>query len=215
MRLTYLAPVLLLTACGGGAATYVGHDTYQYFPLDGERTWTYAMDDDTAGYLLSVAKVATSTQAGTDVVTLEYSREDTGDLLYSIRWSSDAGGGILIYGYDVQGGESVTFDTPVQFADYRMVGGDTTVTETNGMTFTSTLVGQEDCTNLWTSETWQCLHFNLDDGDGDDMSGPPFAGDWWSAASWGASRFQPTGWQADWVLTQAYFCDPDAQDCNG
>lgn len=209
-----LALVPLVAACDGAGPSYTGHNTWEYFPLDGERSWKYAMDDDSAGYILEVEKVSTAEQGGTQIATLEYRKEDTGDLLYSVQWSSDSAGGILIHGYEVQGGDSVDFDAPVQFADYRMIGGDTVETQTNGMNFASTLVGLESCPNLWTTEEWECLHMSLDDGDGDDMAGPPFAGDWWIAGSWGASRFQPTGWNADWVLTNAYFCDPDSQNCD-
>lgn len=214
MRLIHLAPTLLLLACNSSTSTYNGHSTYEYFPLDGERSWKYAMDNDSAGYLLEVEKMATADQGGTEVVTLEYRKEDTGDLLYTVDWSSDSAGGILIYGYEEQGGASVTFDTPVQVAEYKMMGDDQVVTQTNGMTFTSTMIGIEDCTNLWSSDTWECLHMELDDGDGDNLAGPPFAGDWLMAGSWGASRFQPTGWQAEWVLTNAYFCDPTTQNCD-
>ena len=205
------ASLVLLPGCGVEAGGY-GHSLYQYFPFEEERSWEYAMDDDSAGYILEVEKVAATDQQGVEVATLEY-RKQGSDLLYSVDWSSDANGGVRIHGYSVQGGDSVRFDTPVQFADSQMSSGDQVVTETQGMTFTATLQGIEECPNLWTSEVWDCAHITLDDGDGDDMTGPPFAGDWWGAGSWNASRFQNTGWSADWVLTRAWYCDPDAQPC--
>ncbi len=209
-----IALASLVLACTGTGPIYNGVQTYEYFPIEGERTWRYAMEDDSAGYLLEVEKVDSRSENGTEVVTLEYRRSDTMDLLYSTTWSSDAAGGIRVYSYEMQGGESVTYSPPVEFAEYTMRPGDEVVTETGGMTFTSTYVGVENCPNLWVSDVWECLHFSIDDGDGDDMVGAPFAGDWWIAGSWGPSIFQPTGWTSPWVLTNAYYCDPGVQECD-
>lgn len=208
-----IALAALALACTGSTTTYPGDRIYEYFPLEGERRWRYAMEDDSAGYLLEVEKIDGTVIDGSEVVTLEYRRSDTLDLLYTTVWSSDEAGGILIYSSEVQGGDSKTYSPPVQFAEYQMRGGDEVVTETGGMTFTSTYVAKEECPNLWVSDVWECLHINIDDGDGDDMVGAPFAGDWWIAGSWGPSIFQPTGWSAPWVLTNAYYCDPGSQDC--
>ncbi|MCK6504856.1 hypothetical protein L6R53_15885 [Myxococcota bacterium] len=205
------ASLALVTGCKPVTDVW-GHPLYEYFPFDKERTWAYAMDDDSAGYVLAVEKVAATDQQGVEVATLEYRKQDS-DLLYSVDWSSDANGGVLIHGYTVQGGDSVRFDTAVQFANHEALAGEQVVTETNGMTFTATFHGIEECPNLWTSEVWDCAHITLDDGDGDDMAGPPFAGDWWGAGSWNASRFHTTGGSADWVLTSAWYCDPEAQPC--
>jgi len=215
-----LVGALLMTACSSTPTTgYNGHNIYEYFPLDGNRAWTYAIDDNSLDYLTYVEKTDVVDAGGTKITTLEYRQQPQGgdgtpgDLLYSIDWSSDSAAGIVVYGYSVQGAESVTYDQPVQFADYQMATGDTVTTDTNGTSFTATMVGMESCTNLWTSETWDCVHMNLDDGDGDDSAGPPFAGDWWLAGSWGASSFQNSGATAPWVLTLATFCDPSTQDC--
>lgn len=201
----------LFIACNGGAPIYQGHNTYEYFPLEGERSWRYALDvDSTAEYLLEVEKVSSRVVQGTEIALLEYRRSDTADLLFSVEWSSDAGGGILVHSFEVQGGASETFDTPVQFAEFQMRSGESVTTQTNGYTFTATMVGVENCPNLWVSDVWECLHFQLDDGG----AGVPFAGDWWGAGSWGPSRMRIDGWTDTWVLTNAYYCDPGAQDCD-
>ena len=142
-----IALASLVLACTGTGPIYNGVQTYEYFPIEGERTWRYAMEDDSAGYLLEVEKVDSRSENGTEVVTLEYRRSDTMDLLYSTTWSSDAAGGIRVYSYEMQGGESVTYSPPVEFAEYTMRPGDEVVTETGGMTFTSTYVGVENCPN--------------------------------------------------------------------
>ncbi|RME21333.1 MAG: hypothetical protein D6798_18405 [Deltaproteobacteria bacterium] len=197
---------LALVACnGGGSTTYTGHNTYEYMPLDGERNWTYTADTDAGtpnvDYNLFVEKVDTEVAGTTEKVTLEYRNDNTGDLLYSIVWSADAADGILVHGFDVQGGDSVTFDTPISFAKYKMIVGDEVESSSNGITVVSTLSGLEDCPNYWTTQVWECLHFSVDDGG----AGTPFAGEWWLAGSWGASRFRTTDVDQDWVLASGYW----------
>ncbi|NUO00668.1 MAG: WG repeat-containing protein, partial [Saprospiraceae bacterium] len=105
VRLATFAPLALLLACDGGESQYGGHNVYEYYPLDKERSWKYAMDDDSAGYILEVEKVASVDQQGVEVATLEYRKQDS-DLLYSVDWSSSSASGVLIYGYTVQGGDT-------------------------------------------------------------------------------------------------------------
>ncbi len=206
-----VAPLLLcgaLVACtSGGTTTYQGHNTYDYFPIDGERTWLYTPDADAASpdvsYNLFVEKIGSGSAGTTETATLEYRNNDSGSLLYEIVWSSDAADGVLIHSYNVQGGEAVAFDTPVSFADYKMVVGDVAETATNGMTITSELVGVETCENYWTDNVWECLHFSVSGIDA------PFAGDWWVAASWGPSRFHPDDVGQDWVLASGYWSGED------
>ena len=47
MKKTGLFLALALTACTDGSTTqYTGHNTYEYFPMEGDRTWTYVADTD-------------------------------------------------------------------------------------------------------------------------------------------------------------------------
>lgn len=208
MRIFSSSAVLLAlgSGCGGGTPyTYSGFRISEYFPLDGTRTWEYAQDDETDTSRLSVEKIPETVQDGsTEIVTLEYS-EKGGDLLYAVDWSSESGSGVLIHGYrDERTGASVSYDPPVTFGERDMVTGDVVETETNEGTFTSTLEAKTACPNLWRDD-WECLQFTLDDGDGDDDAGPPFAGSWWIATSYGASRFIPTGYTTPWLLASATF----------
>jgi len=199
--------VLLLTSCGESTYEYAGHDTSKYLAFDGDRSWTYVQDDLSIPWQLSVEEGGTSSVNNTDVITLDYSVRDPKELLFSISWSSDASDGILIHGYSVEPAEegdslvSETFDTPLVVAEYRMVPGDTIPTTAGGVDYISTLVGVEDCPNNWVPD-WECLHFNISDGT-DDASSAPFVGDWWFAADWGPSRFQISGFEEDWVLSEA------------
>lgn len=206
-KLLFAAIPLTLSACGTAPSyTYKGFEMNDYFPLDGDRSWTYSQLQEDVTWKLRVDKVPQTVRNGsTEVVTLEYYNDDTGDLLYSVDWSSDGSTGIQVWGYsDELSGDSVAYDPPVQIADRQMLTGDQTVTETDGSTFTSTFQGIEDCENDWRPD-WTCAAIDVDDGDGDDTSGPPFAGQWWLATSYGASIFIPTGYSDAWVLASATF----------
>jgi hypothetical protein len=58
------------------------------------------------------------------------------------------------------------------------------------------------------TEPWECLHFSISDGV-DDASSAPFVGDWWLAADWGTSRFQPAGYSTPWILSEAVWSPED------
>lgn len=192
------------SACTGGFS-YSGYTTHTYMPLDGARGWEYLQDDPDTIWTMNVDKVLPEEKSGdTVLVTLEHSVAEPVEVLYSVVWSSDSRDGILIHGYTMDD-QVVNYDPPVVVADYQMSTGDSVETSAGGMTFTSTLQGLEDCPNGWIpeKETWECLHFVLDDGDGDSSAGPPFAGEYWMAPSWGISRFVPTGYTTPWVLAHA------------
>mgnify|MGYP006064907045 CR=1 FL=1 len=202
MRLTLFVGGLMLTACDTDNYNYAGHNTYEYFPLDGERTWKYRQDDLSIEWRMEINKSVTAQVGDYDIATFDYSVLDPAELLYSIDWSSDSTNGILIHGYSVEGGDTVSFETPVAFAEYRMIPGDVAETTTNGVTYSAELVGVESCANDWVTDPWECLHFSISDGT-DGASSAPFVGDWWVAADWGTSRFQPAGYDTPWILSEA------------
>ena len=149
---------------------YAGHDVYKYYPLDGVRTWEYAsVDEDWP----EVNKVAPSVMVDdVEVITLEYSMKDPYALLYAVDWSSSSADGVMIHGFNVEGAESVTFDTPIQFAEHEMVSAEANTTDTNGYSFTSTFLSVETCYNHWTTDDWQCLHFEVTEASGADLPFP-------------------------------------------
>lgn len=193
----------LLAGCQGGY-NYTGYTIHDHFPLDGDWTWQYSQEDETVDFKLLVDRVSpTEVRGTTEVVTLEYKKADTEDLLYSVKWSSDTTSGVLIHGYtDEATGETADYDPPIILGDFQMVVGDSNTVSTNGEEWVSKFVSVEDCPNYWV-ETWTCLKFELDNGDGDDLAGPPFAGTYWLAPNYGPSRFIPTGYADPWVLTRA------------
>ena len=208
MRTSLLLGGLLLPACDGqDQFQYAGHNTYEYFALDGQRTWKYRQDDLSVEWNMEATKSGTVDVGNYKVVTIDYGVLDPAELLYSINWSSDSSSGILIHGYTVEGGASVSFETPVALSEYRMVPGDIVETTTDGLTYTAELIGVETCENDWVTEPWECLHFSISDGV-DNETSAPFVGDWWLAADWGASRFQPASYGTPWILSEAVW-SPD------
>lgn len=209
-----LLPAFLL-ACSGASYKYNGTSMHEYFPLDGERTWEYAQEDEEILWQLGVEKVSqTETVGNAEVVTLEYTVVDPIELLYAIKWSSDASNGINIYGYSVEAtGETVTYDPPIAMADYQMARDETVDTEVDGVVWRGTYVGVEDCPNYWV-DTWECNKLTLlddhgpdgdfnNDDEGEEAINPPFEGEWWLAPRYGPSRFIPSGYDTPWVLSRA------------
>jgi hypothetical protein len=203
-----LGTLSVLSACTGGGYTYGGYKVYDHFPLDGYRTWDYAQGDESVEWQMAVEKDPNTSETDDyEIITLNYRVDDPETNLFAIDWSSDSIKGVLIHGFvDYETGDSSDFDPPLVFGEYQMVPGAEVSTETGGRTWTSTFESVEECPNHWVTtdeDTWECLKFTLDDGDGDDLSGPPFAGSWWIAPRYGTSRFIPTGYDDAWVLTKA------------
>ena len=46
------------------------------------------------------------------------------------------------------------------------------------------------------------MHIRLDDGDGDDMAGPNFAGDYWLVQRYGPAWMHLTGYTEKWNLAR-------------
>lgn len=195
--------MLLFTACDGPMTGYTGHSTHEYMALDGDRSWRYVNDD--LDFDLSVEKLDVQMINGTEIVTLEYAEYDPYALLGSIQWSSDSSDGILIHGYSLEGQEATSFDTPILVADYQMIPGEVSKTETNGSTFTATFEAVESCPNEWVDDDWECLKFVIETDS--TASTYPFIGSWWLANAWGPSRFVsdngPFSASSEWVLSQA------------
>jgi hypothetical protein len=191
---------LVLLACTGTQPAFKGTQMEEYFPLDGERRAAYGSFEGGNGYDLVVTKVLPTESAdGVEIVTFEHSNEETGEILGAVKWSNSEG--VQIHGYRPDASSDfVTFDTPVIFATEYMMRNDAVTTETNGFTFTSTLVGFEDCPVLWGQSWTDCAHVRLDDGDGDDASGPLFAGDYWLVTRYGPAWMTTTGVVENWNL---------------
>lgn len=203
--------LLLLVACPGTPPTYTGTKiTPDYFPMDGD-LWSYINQDPSIDWVMNAEKVepVETLEDGTEVWTWEYSVEE-GDLLARVKWSSKGGEALRIHAWSEGTGDFVVFDPPIALTpdDGYMLRDESVTTETGGYTFTSTLVGQETCDTQWYPEgNWECAHFILDDGDGDDMAGPFFAGEYWLVPRYGIAWMKITGYAEKWDLA-----DYDAEE---
>jgi hypothetical protein len=194
----------LLAACEDTAPTFLGTTMSPYFPMDGDRQAEYNNEDvDNVTWQLFVEKIEPTERVNDEeVVTFEWSNGDSGELVGAVKWSATSGEGIKIHAYADGTGDFITFDTPVLVTDDddKMSRNESVTTETNGYTFVSTLVGPENCPVDWGLDWENCLHINLDDGDGDDMTGPIFAGDYWLVQRYGPAWMQLTGYTEKWNL---------------
>ncbi|MDP2314076.1 MAG: hypothetical protein Q8P41_14335 [Pseudomonadota bacterium] len=204
--------LVLLVACVDNKPNFPGTKMSPYFPMDGGRQAEYNNEDPTGvPWQLVVEKIEPVEMVDEEeVVTFEWSNHDTGEIVGAVKWSASSGDGIKIHAFSVGTGDFTTFDTPVLVSDDDdlMLRDDTVTTETNGYTFTATLVGFEDCTVDWGLDWEDCAHINLDDGDGDDTTGPIFAGDYWLVQRYGPAWMQLTGYEEKWNLAH-YDWDAD------
>lgn len=199
-----LLSLAVLSACNGDTTKFPGTKMSPYFPMDGARQAEYVNDDvEGTPWKLVVEKIEPVERVDEEeVVTFEWSRDDTGELVGAVKWSASSGDGIKIHAYAEGTGDFITFDTPVLVTDDddTMMRDQEVVTETNGYTFTATYIGPEDCPVQWGVEWVDCLHISLDDGDGDDMAGPIFSGDYWLVQRYGPAWMHLTGYDEKWNL---------------
>ncbi len=189
---------------GGGfdtGSSGSGYKTHDYFPLDGARSWTYYADSEPTLLQVNLNSETVELSGSTRIFTIEYRNFDSGELLYSIDWSSDATDGILIHGFlDERTGLNGTFDPPVVLAKPRMSPGARARMDYGDFYVISAFEGVEDCPNLWGGADWECLVFDVST---DWSESPPFIGKWWLATSWGPSWMQWEGMSEPWILAEA------------
>jgi len=205
-----LLTLAMLAGCdksdGDSGDASAGYQLYENFPLDGQRRWVYANDDEAVGFNLEVELVSSEVLGDAEVFELAHIDQGSGAPLRSVWWSSDSSAGVQIHAYAEGGGGRVDLDPPVTFAQPRMDPGDEVTSGAGGWDFTSTFVGGEPCANHWVGDDWdRCLHVRLDDGDGDDGAGAPFAGDYWLVPRYGAAWLETTGDSDTWVLLNAFW----------
>ena len=163
-------------------------DPWEYAGITGNRSWTYSRKDTAQ---MIVDDSGAQENGASTINTLTYVVDDAEQKLYfqhTIDWAAGPNIGIEIRGYD-----GVAYNNPVVLVGKTAFIGDTVTSVANG-TFTSTLVGFEECPNSWTDK-WTCLHVEVTGG-----AGEYFVGDWWFAPGWGPAIFQPEVEDYAWVL---------------
>lgn len=212
-----LLTLVSTVGCGSAAYTYSGYWASDHFPLGDDWVWEYSSEAE--DFLLQVETTNRETSGGIEVVTLDYTHRDTGNLLYSIKWSSNNSDGIQIHGYytaepfsgqddddggdddtgsatDASIGEWVLFNPPVEVLGGQAKPGDALTTTTGGVTYEASFDTYEDCPNLYVSD-WRCMKVIITS---DDDGAAPFEGTWHWAAEYGTSLFQPEGTDFPWKL---------------
>jgi hypothetical protein len=208
-----IATLALLAACDPEPTFKGTGPLNEYFPYDGERQALYyyagtaSTDSGGAGigYNLLVDKLESVEEIDdVEVVTFTYTKvylDDTTELLGQIKWMSDSDG-VRVYAYAEGLDDFITFEHPIEVTSNTnyMHTGDSVETQTDGYTFTCTYVGQEDISVQWGLDWEGAVHFRIDDGDGDDMIGPFFAGDYWLVTRYGPAWMHLTGYEDKWDL---------------
>lgn len=209
-----LTSTLLLSfvACSGAQPILGGTPVWDLFPFDGERTWEYTSTDLELPYKLVAESILEPEKKGTmNVYTVNYWTEcvgnsDTcvdGDIIRSVKWSSDVIDGVFLHAYDVGDG-FVVFDPPVQLALKEMLRDDSVDTQTDGTLWTSTFNGITDCPEALTTDWPECgeLELTVDSGDG-----IPLAGKYWATKGNGLAGMELAGENGQWQLSSI--------DCQG
>ncbi|MCO4744061.1 MAG: hypothetical protein KC912_04685 [Proteobacteria bacterium] len=214
MRTSFLVFALMLSACDGegSAVSVTGKAVPDFFPFDGaERSWTFESDTELEHRMVGVMNPEKEliNDGATEVITVDYSLvcvdEDdttcTGSDYRTVRMSSDAGNGVLLYGISVNGGDELTFDPPAVLGDRSALIDEEWVTETGGTTITSKFTGSEDCAIRWTDEWNDCIVLEIDDGG----ANTGIAGTIWAVASYNMVAMQIGADTGRWELSSATF----------
>jgi len=187
--------VVLLTGClpKENPFGYGGTLMYEYFPFDGIRTWEFiSTDEDLPHTMVATMREpdpdAKAPKDGINLYTIDYSKHCRGadgsciegDLIRTITWSSDLEDGVRIHDYEDATTGLIEFNPPILIAPEKMERDETAVTDTGGFTWTSTLIATETCPVHMNVDWTDCIHFSLDDGDGDINTNPGLVGDYWA-----------------------------------
>ncbi len=209
MPIPFVVPIAftmlgLGTGCEPGY-TYAGYDLPAHFPFDGStREWEYNSDDGSVEWTLVVEKAESAIVGDVEVITVEHSNDDSGDLLYAVDWVSDTVEGVQIHGYtDFTNSNEVTFDPPILVAEKRGVTGDVAITQSGGYTWTSTFGGVGGCATFWVPgwEEEECLSFTLDDGDDSPLTNGIIVGTYTVVPRYGAAWLDLEGYDTMWNLS--------------
>lgn len=220
MRCGWLALVCVgLSACPDPITiTSSGEDTWKYFPLDGDRTWTYQSDNTSLPYRLVAHKPAENevvNDLGTRAYTISFNADclgidppcdvdADGDLIPDVEttplfvWklSSDSSRGAQFHAFNDE-----IFDPAVKLASADMSDTEVVTTESGGTTFSATIISEEPCdVPYWRGQPPEgCKVFQLDDGG----AGSPIAGEYMSIVQFGIVRFRQ-GTDGDTWSLKAY-----------
>lgn len=199
--------LLSLAGCGGNSFEFGGSPVWELFPFDGERTWEYISTDQALSYKLKVTSLLEpEVIGGVNVYTVDYTTECvrndeeciTGTVLYQLRWSSTVTDGVQLHGFSVDGGQLQAFEPPILVTEPDAERDDAFVTDAAGFTWTSTLLGVEECPISLNASWDECSLFEIVAEGGD---GWPIAGKYWMTKGNGTAAMEITGEAGRWELS--------------
>jgi len=209
--------LVVLVGCTGGPGDQYQYDGYpmdDFFPFDGNRSWTFTNTDTTVPYELVATldpEYATA-EDGSHVFTITYDQSCQGAdgcvdgpwRFHSIQWSSDGADGTFIHSYSSDADGDVTFDPPLQLTSDMGVPGDVvTTTETDGTVYNAEFKQIANCP-IAMSVTWEdCANIVVTDGDGNQTM--PMTGDLWAVKGYNVIALQLMGDSGQWQLSDTVF----------
>lgn len=215
--------VLLFAAgCSGGDGyAYSGYTMSNFFPFDGERTWTFQSEDpnETSTVVATLNSTPEVIDDGqTSIFDVNYTMGCLDDAvgctpgdwrLKTIRWSSSSGEGVQIHGFD-DGSGLVAFNPPIALTGKDGVPDDVWTTETDAGTFVSTFDQIGDCPVYMAVDWDQCIKLSLDD-DGDPATPGTHAlhGDYYAVASFNVIAILGADDDAMWKLLDTTLTYPE------
>jgi hypothetical protein len=206
-RTMAVGALALAAGCSGGSTySYSGYVRESYFPFDGARSWEFVSSDATLSHKI-VAELDPNSQVtgdGIEIFSIDYWLEcleegplcDGEEPLRTVKWSADQTLGVAIH---ASGADS--WDPPVVIASPKMAVGDTAVTESGGVTFTSTFDSITGCPVKWTDAWDECVRILVDDGG----AGVDIAGEYFAVVGYNVVAMQLTGDTGQWQLSFAQY----------
>jgi hypothetical protein len=209
VRLSRTLAALTLAGCYQAAnnPTPPDDDTWRWFSLDGDRTWTYESTDPTTPYRLIAHKPvdteldeATGRQVHTITFTydcLSNSGDCTdadadgafdieGQTAWIWRMSVTSGGGAVFHSFE-DDDQQFALDPPVTVAGASQALDEVVTSESGGVSYTSTYALKGLCDAPYWGELMPdfCIDFVLDDGG----AGTPIAGTYQALSGYGVVSF--------------------------
>jgi len=194
--------LVLLSGCGKDRVVEIVPDTYEFMPLDGTRSWSYAKcwpDADSCAEDEARLSVSMADTDGRGRATLLYENSD-GASSFQVSWVSDQSSGVSIEGWSADGGSQVELATPCVILSEPAEIGKTVVSMTTEGRCRSTVVGFVERENRWSNSPWEMVHVILEGPDS-----LPLDGELFLASSYGMAGFQPSDEPSPWVLDGAAY----------
>lgn len=186
MRIVAGVVCLGLVGCSGRPpSTFDGEDTFDWFPLDGEREWSFTSTDSAVPYRLAAYKAeeGVNTEDGlTRIYTVTFSYrcfgfvtppcdvdidgtegpDVDGQPAFSWEISADSAAGVQFWAF-TEGETRTEFDPPVKLADPVMREGEEVAGTANAVDYTSSFVGRVSCdVPYWRDrQPDDCFQFDL------------------------------------------------------